>query len=360
MKSRLRHHLGVAIVLGSALATPGFLAAAQPNPATHNAARRALAEQDYLGVINAYKGFTDLTPAANYRLSIAFAKTGDPVKAYSLLKQAIAEDPKGTFASSQQRLQAFTESLLLACESTGAFGCVEPETTATQPNSTRSMEPAAIAAPQPIGASVDASLLMPSPGPVTAPAASVSDPITPVSVGSAPANTAATPHPAATIPIHTEPTQMLFDSPSMTAIAVASLLGLMGAIVAVRTKKKCKPAPFWQTEPPIPANEPTIDTLEVTQSLHQAVQRQLQLLPQTHILSYRLQAILPLIEQEVGRAHLAKHGDASKLTSTDACVHQLRERHGGKPILISQATPEEVGALFQSVRWDSPVPLNRG
>lgn len=311
--------------------------ATQPNNDAHNAARKALAAQDYMGVIAAYKGHDDLTPIALYRLSIAHAKTGDPTKAHSLLNAAMVDDPSGSFASSPQRLQTHAESVLQACLKIGLAGC-NPAVTelADKPESNAGDIPL----PPPTPSAQQGTVLDTGNSPATAalladsPAQETDQTLAPSAAGPLPA-----PVMAPAEPPQAAPSQQANENdfwPYVYGAVVAALLVLIAlSMFARHARNQSSKQRFFI----------------VSQDLHRAIQVQLSVLPEQSVLAQRLKGLVPLLEQEIGREYLAQSGDPSKLTPNDAVLHKMRERFQGKPVLISQASPEEVVALFQCNRW---------
>lgn len=86
--------------------------------------------------------------------------------------------------------------------------------------------------------------------------------------------------------------------------------------------------------------------------LHHAVQKHLTFCPKDSKLGVKLIDILPLIEQEVGRAQFLKMFDVSKLSKTDKAQAELALKYEKVPMEISTASPKEIQALFQAKRWN--------
>ena len=321
MKRRIFRQLGAAAIAFSAVTA---IAAEASLATAHNAARQALASQNYAAVISAYDGILNLTPAAKYRLAIAHSRTGDPVKAHLLLRDALADDPKGTFASSPQRLQTFADSLLLACEEMAFPGCQKPEPPAQSSEPERSASSAESAPPGADSASPDVST-----------GSSISTPAPPA-VDTAPPVVAPIANADVAHPVEQAESQSA-ASWTMAVATVASVFFLTLFVLVIRARKVKNKLP---------------DGLASLQSLHSAAKKQLEVLPPSCALAQSLQNLMPHLEREVGRAFLTKNGDPSRLTRSDAAVHAVRERFKGRPISVADATPEEVAALFQSVRWN--------
>lgn len=329
-----RLKLSAKLAAGVVAITPAMLFAAQvPDTAAHNNARKALAAQDYKGVITAYSGYSELTPIANYRLAIAMSKTGDSVKAYELYLAAINADPKGTFASSPQRLQSFKEGLLAACEEDGAPACKRPEKPVQALAEVAA--PIAVVKPQPIQEQAEPKANIPLP------LANATATTTPSVV--VPAMVVAQPPPSTPVDVApgvaTGTPSAVYEVETAYFLLGAALLLTVLTILAFKLKRK-------------PAPDAVTNLLEATQNLHQVVKSHLAMLPENALLHQKLKALEPLLEQEVGRAYLAKFNDPSKLVAKDAIAHEMQERYKGKPILISQASPDEVTALFQRSRWN--------
>lgn len=303
------------LIAALATSVPLLSSAAQPSAAVNEAAKRALASQDYPRVVNTYANYTDLPPIALYRLSIAHAKMGDPVKAFELLEFARQGAPSGSFASNPQRLQSFTQGLLADCEALGAIGCTPASARPSAPSASTPVATSTAPAPTAVADVAQATSAPPS---------------TPTLATAAPTTASALSTPAADTSVS--------SASNHNELAIKFALGLIGLIALVG---------YWRSSR-CPRKAKRSDTLAQHYASTKAV------LASTNIhspLHAAMAGTLALLEQEIGREFLSQNGDSSKLTSTDSQQHSIRKKFDGKPILISQASPEEVTALFQGVRW---------
>lgn len=86
-------------------------------------------------------------------------------------------------------------------------------------------------------------------------------------------------------------------------------------------------------------------------ALHASVMRQLKVAGPDTKLHAVLKGIVPLLEQEAGRAHFLKVKDPSLLKADDLWQIQVSARYEKKPMSMANATQDEVKALFQAQRW---------
>jgi hypothetical protein len=99
---------------GALLAQPAAPIVELPETAPAvTAARQALERRDYARVIAIYRPYDVNALAANslYRLAIAYQKTGEFDLANVMLKRATTLNPKGTFASSPERLAVLRQDI---------------------------------------------------------------------------------------------------------------------------------------------------------------------------------------------------------------------------------------------------------
>ena len=266
-------------------------------------------------------------------MAIANQKEGQTELAQSFLRQALVLNPKGSFASSPERLNAFKAEL--SAKPAAAVAAVTPP---------------AVAASEAAPTSVALADVAPAVMPAVSVAAATPTQVVEVAIPLAP-------------PVVVEP-QVRADKPSMSvgwreillfvaSLMVASLISsFLLALINRRMelKRKAKVAVLAGSEEPASATNPD-PLLTLVRDESARLMQQLESGNATDSELYAaLAKLLPVIEREAGRARYRTTGEAQALAQDDqqavAALRQLEK----VPLRLSEARPGDVAALFQSAR----------
>jgi len=279
------------------------LASAGPTEEMHAQARKALAAQNYQGVIEAYAGQSDLPPAGNYRLAIAYLRSGDANQASTFLNRAIEQDRSASFASTPQKVadlqREIDQQIKLAqsqapSQSTATIAPLAAQSSPATVTPTAASEPTATAA-------------------VT----SVAQPNEKGHSREAPDN--------------------------FIALGAGALLTLLALIFFGATKARQRSARAFLG----PAG---LGDLGKALQAHNAITTLANSLDATSTLRHQLLATLPLLERHIGRQHLVETGSSEKMTPSDLTVYDITVRTAGTGATLADLTPQQVQAIFQCPR----------
>lgn len=282
------------------------LASAGHTEEMHAQARKALAGQNYQGVIEAYAGQSDLPPAANYRLAIAYLRSGDANQASTFLNRAIEQDRSASFASTPQKvadLQREIDQQIKLAQSQAPSQSTATIATLAAQSSPATVTPTA--APEPTA---------------TAAVTSVAQPNEKGHSREAPDNFVA-----------------------LGAGALLTLLTLLALIFFGATKARQRSARAFLG----PAG---LGDLGKALQAHKAITTLADSLDATSTLRHQLLATLPLLERHIGRQHLVETGSSEKMTPSDLTVYDITVRTAGTGATLADLTPQQVQAIFQCPR----------
>jgi len=310
----MKQLLGAAILLAASL---GFA----QDASTENAARVALAKGEYAKVLEVYEPLITagkpLTDVAHYRLAIAGSRLGQGRAAWLHLAEALTLNPQGSFATSPAKVADLRAAILAACESQGMSQCTQPAS--ARPNSTL-----------PSPAAVRASSVATAP---TAP------PSSPVHASTAPVASGARVEPVVAIRTANAASHAAKPSDSVARgnvfLPVAGILGwtLVAGWLLLRYRHR---------------RVAGTDVLEALQDSTAKLLHRLAAARADNTALYRqLQALLPLLEQEVGRTQFRATGTTRKLTDEDQKAVSWAHHLTREPLDVLTASSHEIQALFQ-------------
>lgn len=291
------------------------------------AARVALARGDYQGVVEAYSSRPDtsLNDKALYRLSIALHKLGVSKAAAALLARAEMINPKGTFASSPERLKSWKKEI-----NDAAAAATSDSKELAIPS-----WPGGVTTGTPVAAAPDVP-------PTSLPAVSL---VAPVSAPAAAASEAVVQAQKVVTPKVVASSDRL--DPRILPIAVAFpliLVTLLGWYLLRR--QKASPAVLERVRQAQLQGQLEVVRDEMADLIGRLVAGKAE---NTEIFG-SLRAVMPVIEREIGRARYMATTDDGLLAHDDAEAAKLMERLNKAPLKLSETSGSDVAALFQSVR----------
>ncbi len=289
------------------------------------AAREALARGDYQAVVAAYPSHADryLNDKALYRLSIALHKLGQSKAAAALLARAEMINPKGTFASTPDRLKSWKQEINAAAAVTAeAKDLAIP----SWPGGVTTGSPVAAVAVAP---------------PAELPALS---PVAPASAPTAAASEAAAQVQKQVVPKVVASSDRL-DPRILIAVALPLTLIILLSWYVLR-RRKPSPAALERVRQAQLQGQLEVVRDEMADLIGRLVSGKAE---NTELFG-SLRAVMPVIEREIGRARYMATADDGLLAHDDAEAAKLMERLNKAPLKLSETSGTDVAALFQSVR----------
>lgn len=295
-------------------------------------ARRALQAGDYKRVIAVYAAplaaGTSLADMAHYRLAIALSKTGEPLRAWGHLQQALRITPEGSFASTPARLADLRASIQAACEQHGKPGCEAEPAPGRADSRTHGEGAAQTAAPaQPAAAETPAAVAV---TPASAPAL-VAAPIQ----HAAPAVATSHTPPVASAEREPQGGALRWEFGALIALSAATLLVVLWCAMRI-----------WRRERRIPEGLGSVEALRdnVASFLASLETSERGRESQLHA---PLRALLPLLEREAGRTLYRRSGSTRALTITDKRAVEIAKLLTRRPTDVLSATAHDIEAQFR-------------